>query len=87
MGAWEWYDCQVKLAEGVVHTRRNKPVDRRGAAIHVRPEHDIPSESTAEQGRIAQKKHVHMQLARGHKLKEKLVKGLGLSMLLSPEIW
>ena len=35
MGTWEWYDCQVKLAEGVVYTQRNGPVDRRGAAIHV----------------------------------------------------
>jgi hypothetical protein len=107
MGAWEWYDCQVKLAEGVVHTRGNKPVARRGAAIHVmdkiqgksvrgvgrvtveegQKKPDTPSESAAEQARIAQRKNIRMQLTRGHKLKEKLVKGLGLGILLSPKIW
>jgi len=35
MGAWEWYDGQVKLAQVTIHTKRNKLVDRRGALIHV----------------------------------------------------
>jgi len=35
MGAWEWYDRQVKLSEAKVRTKKIKPVDRRGAAIHV----------------------------------------------------
>jgi len=106
MGAWEWYDCQVKLAEGVVHTRGNKPVVRRGAAIRVmdriqgksvggvgrvieegQKKPDTPSKSTTKQARIVQRKHIHTQLTRGHKLKEKLVKGLGLGILLSPKIW
>ncbi|KAN0068072.1 hypothetical protein V8E54_008718 [Elaphomyces granulatus] len=106
MGAWEWYDFQVKLAEGVVNTQGNKPAVRRGAAIRVMDEiqgksvgevgrviekgqkkPDIPSESAAKKARIAQRKHFHTQLARGRKLKEKLVKGLGLGILLNPKIW
>lgn len=35
MGAWKWYDRQVKLSQATVRTKKNKPVDRRGAAIHV----------------------------------------------------
>ena len=48
---------------------------------------DIPSKSTAEQARLARRKHIRMQLARGHILKEKLVKGLGFGILFSPKIW
>ena len=111
MGAWEWYDFQVKLAEGVVNTQGNKPAVRRGAAIRGaairvmdeiqgksvgevgrviekgQKKPDIPSESAAKKARIAQRKHFHTQLARGRKLKEKLVKGLGLGILLNPKIW
>jgi hypothetical protein len=36
---------------------------------------------------LAQRKHIRMQLARGQKLKEKLVKGLGFGILFSPKIW
>jgi hypothetical protein len=35
IGAWEWYDGQVKLSQATVRTKKNKPVNRRGAAIHV----------------------------------------------------
>ena len=35
MGAWEWYDSQIKLAQATICTKKNKPVNRRGAAIHV----------------------------------------------------
>lgn len=35
MGAWEWYNSQIKLAQATICTKKNKPVDRRGAAIHV----------------------------------------------------
>jgi hypothetical protein len=35
MGAWEWYDRQVKLSQTTVRTKKNKPVDRKGAATHV----------------------------------------------------
>jgi hypothetical protein len=35
MGAWEWYDSQIKLAQSTIRTKKNKPVDHRGAAIHV----------------------------------------------------
>lgn len=35
IGAWEWYDAQVKLTQSTIRTKKNKPVDRRGAAIHV----------------------------------------------------
>jgi hypothetical protein len=37
MGAWEWYDSQVRLVQesGTIHTKKNKPVGRKGAATHV----------------------------------------------------
>jgi hypothetical protein len=35
MGAWEWYDRQVKLSQATVRTKKNKLVDRKGAATHV----------------------------------------------------
>ena len=35
MGAWEWYNGQVKLSQATVRIKKNKPVDRRGAAIHI----------------------------------------------------
>lgn len=35
MGAWEWYDGQIKLAQNTVFTKKGKLVDRRGAATHV----------------------------------------------------
>jgi hypothetical protein len=35
MGAWEWYNEQIELSQATIRTKKNKPVDRRGAAIHV----------------------------------------------------
>ena len=37
MGAWEWYDSQVRLvqASGKVLTKKGKPVDHKGAATHL----------------------------------------------------
>ena len=35
MGAWQWYDCQVKLVQSTVYTRRKKLVDHKGAATYV----------------------------------------------------
>lgn len=35
VGAWEWYDRQVRLSQTTVRTKKNKLVDRRGAASHV----------------------------------------------------
>jgi hypothetical protein len=35
MGAWEWYNKQIKRSQATVLTKKNKPVNRRGAATHV----------------------------------------------------
>jgi hypothetical protein len=35
IGAWEWYDKQIELSQMRIRTKKNKPVDRKGAAIHV----------------------------------------------------
>ncbi|KAL4864639.1 hypothetical protein BDV12DRAFT_200881 [Aspergillus spectabilis] len=35
MGAWEWYNGQVQLAQTMISTRKGRPVDRRSAAIYV----------------------------------------------------
>lgn len=43
--------------------------------------------SPAERVKIAQRNHIRMQLGRGHKLRDKLVKELGFGILFSPRIW
>lgn len=35
MGAWEWYNSQIKLVQATICTKKNKPVNCQGAAIHV----------------------------------------------------
>src|SRR5271170_6221823 len=35
IGAWEWYDRQIKLSQATVRTKRNKLVEHKGASIHV----------------------------------------------------
>ncbi|KAL4985854.1 hypothetical protein BDW68DRAFT_179306 [Aspergillus falconensis] len=35
MGAWEWYDKQVKYIQQTFHVKRGKPVSERGAAARV----------------------------------------------------
>jgi hypothetical protein len=35
MGASAWYDDQITLAQESIRTKKNKPVDRKGAAIYV----------------------------------------------------
>lgn len=35
IGASEWYERQIRLSQATVRTKRNKLVDRRGAASHV----------------------------------------------------
>lgn len=35
MGASAWYDDQITLAQESIRTKKNKPVDQKGAAIYV----------------------------------------------------
>lgn len=35
MGAWDWYNSQVRRAQGRILTKKGKQVDRRGATMHV----------------------------------------------------
>lgn len=35
MEAWEWYSRQIELTQATIRIKKNKPVDYRGAAIHV----------------------------------------------------
>ena len=117
MGAWEWYDRQVKLSEGTIRTKRNALVNRRGAAIHVLNElqntqkmksikgvgrlalkeggrvSDTPDtlpkncDSISEQVKTRKRENLLVLLNRGSRLKERLVKELGLGILFSPKIW
>ncbi|KAK5212194.1 hypothetical protein LTR41_002436 [Exophiala xenobiotica] len=41
MGAWEWYEKQIELSLTIIRTKKNKPVGRRGAAIHVLNEMEL----------------------------------------------
>ncbi|KAL4869551.1 hypothetical protein BDV12DRAFT_196177 [Aspergillus spectabilis] len=51
MGAWEWYDAQVRLAQRKISTRKGRQVDRRGAAIHVLDEMQNTQMNVEGQGR------------------------------------
>jgi hypothetical protein len=60
MGAWEWYDRQVELSQATIRTKKNKPVGRRGAAIHVldsmqglRTDTETPGKWISGIGRVA----------------------------------
>jgi hypothetical protein len=35
MGAWEWYEGQIEQSQATIRTKKNTPVNRRGAAMHV----------------------------------------------------
>lgn len=117
MGAWEWYDSQVKLSQLTVRTKKKKLVGRKGAATHVLNQvqkgmgqqgkclsgigrltltteaddsnglAESYSTSITEQVRQIQRKNITLQLSRGQKLCTKLVKELGLGILLNKEIW
>jgi hypothetical protein len=63
IGAWEWYDRQVELSQTTVRTKNNKPVGRRGAAIHVLNElqgqqtnTELPGKSIRGVGRLTLRK-------------------------------
>uniref|UniRef100_A0A093UXU9 Carboxyl-terminal PDZ ligand of neuronal nitric oxide synthase protein n=1 Tax=Talaromyces marneffei PM1 TaxID=1077442 RepID=A0A093UXU9_TALMA len=77
MGALKWYDSQIEVAKRTVLTKQKKPVDEKGAAMHVL-------------GRIAnepsKRKAITNQFSRGKKVRL-LVKELGLGILFSPNIW
>ena len=51
IGAWEWYDRQVDLATTTIRTKKNKLVDRKGAAIHVLNTIQSTQWGTATRGR------------------------------------
>ena len=51
IGAWEWYDRQVDLATTMIRTKKNKLVDRKGAAIHVLNTIQSTQWGTATRGR------------------------------------
>ena len=55
MGAWEWYDRQVKLSEGIIYTKKKKLVERRGAATHVLNELHEKMKSIKGVGKLALK--------------------------------
>jgi len=51
VGAWEWYDKQIRLAKATVRTKKNKPVDHKGAATHVLNDMQSTQRGPAPQGR------------------------------------
>ncbi|KAL2802112.1 hypothetical protein BJX63DRAFT_438187 [Aspergillus granulosus] len=51
IGAWEWYDGQVRLAQKTISSKKGQLVDRRGAAIHVLDEMQTTRRSVEGQGR------------------------------------
>ncbi|RAO71511.1 uncharacterized protein BHQ10_007523 [Talaromyces amestolkiae] len=77
MGASKWYDGQIEVAKRTVLTKQKKPVDEKGAAMHVL-------------GRItnepSKRKAISNQFSRGKRVRL-LVKELGLGIILSSSIW
>lgn len=103
MGASAWYEDQIDLAQEMIRTKKNQPVDRKGATIYVL--NRIQSEETVwghgkciksvdghRTGVVREvdkeeRKHITMQLSRGKKLRTRLVKELSLGILFSSKIW
>ncbi|RAL06642.1 uncharacterized protein BO97DRAFT_309607, partial [Aspergillus homomorphus CBS 101889] len=80
MGAWEWYDGQIRIAQNTVFTKKGKRVDRRGAATH-------NNSSTISRMQDLRRKQIIMQLSRGQKLTTQLVRELGIGILFHRKIW
>lgn len=110
MGAWEWYNRQIKLTQAKYEAEKKKPLHPKTAASYVLSDlrkskspgksiKGIGKLTLEERGNIPlkndkpsiakekERENIRMQLGRGHKLKDKLVKELGLGILFSPGIW
>ncbi|KAL4887994.1 hypothetical protein BDV59DRAFT_196843 [Aspergillus ambiguus] len=90
MGAWKWYDNQVRMIQNMNTLAKGKPTGRRGAAIQVLD--SIQDSSTSiPHGKwisgIGRRKHISMQLSRGEKLSLITTRKLGLGILFSKRIW
>jgi hypothetical protein len=60
MGAWEWYEGQIEQSQATIRTKKNTPVNRRGAAIYVlnrmqgiRTDTEPPGKWISSVGRVA----------------------------------
>lgn len=110
MGAWEWYDRQIKLTQAKYEAEKKMSLHRKTAASYVLrdlPKSKTPGKSIKGIGRLAlgergniptkndkpsiaeekERENIRMQLGRGQRLKDTLVKELGLGILFSPGIW
>jgi hypothetical protein len=110
MGAWEWYDRQIKLTIAKHEAEKQKELAPETAASYVltdlqklkTPGKSIKGigiltlgegrdirKSDEQEKKIARKERENIltQLSRGRRLKDTLVKELGLGILFSPGIW
>ena len=101
MGASEWYNSEIERVQPTLCTKKKQPVDRKGAAMHVLNTMLAIQHSEVDEGRksdpaevslqasqrMAQRKRISTQLARGDKLCNTIVKELGLGILFSSKIW
>ncbi|QKX61623.1 uncharacterized protein TRUGW13939_08775 [Talaromyces rugulosus] len=87
MGAWEWFDEQCKHAEATVCTKKGKLVERKWiSGVGPVTVKEVGDTANFEGKRKELRKRIINQLHRGEKL-SKLVKVIGLGILLSPKIW
>jgi hypothetical protein len=77
MGASKWYDSQIEIAKRTVLTKQEKPVDEKGAAMHV---------LSCITNEPSKRKPIANRFSRGKKVRL-LVKELELGILFSPKIW
>ncbi|KAL2847248.1 hypothetical protein BJY01DRAFT_212767 [Aspergillus pseudoustus] len=91
IGAWEWFDKQVSIAQKSTLTKKRQPIKNSTAAgkvldsIWQRCNPHLNHVSSKLQK--AQRQRIWLQLHRGRELRSRLAKRLGLGILFSPRIW
>ncbi|PIG69510.1 hypothetical protein AARAC_011498 [Aspergillus arachidicola] len=91
IGASEWFDKQVSIAQESFLTKKHQPIKRSTAAGKVLDniwERCNPRlNNVSSKLQKAQRQRIWLQLHRGRELRSRLAKRLGLGILFSPIIW
>ncbi|KAL4948043.1 hypothetical protein BDW69DRAFT_177197 [Aspergillus filifer] len=91
IGASEWFDRQVSITQDSCRTKKGQPIQATTAAGKVVDSiwerSNMYPDHICGKTEKAQRKRIWLQLHRGRRLREKIIKRLGLGILFSPKIW
>lgn len=91
IGASEWFDKQVSIAQESTLTKKHQPIKNSTAAGKVMDniwERCNPRlNNVSSRLQKSQRQRIWLQLHRGRELRSRLAKRLGLGILFSPRIW